>query len=214
MRARASITETLCEKILEDVLSGALAPGERLDANAIAAAGRVSPTPVRCALNRLAGAGFLIAHAKEGFFTPRWTEGDLRDAYESIEALLGLAVSQLDAGKRPEPGKTEAAAGKRAAPALQTELLFREIMMFCGNRRLMRSFDNINMQLRPVRLLEPRWIRDAPAELDRLQSAFAVGDGVNLGARIGAYHRRRLRLVRKIATHLDSLNSDAAHRLF
>ncbi|WP_375208130.1 GntR family transcriptional regulator [Hyphococcus sp.] len=209
MTGRRSITEIAYDKLTDTILSGALAPGARLDANVIAAREGVSPTPIRCALNRLVGAGLLISHAKEGFFTPACTEQDLRDAYESVAALLGLAISSAEAAPRKKARKPDIATANEDAVALRTERAFRDIMALCGNRRLLHAFDSVNPHLRPARHLEMHWIPNAPSELGRICEARDSLDFAELKKRIDAYHRRRIRLVREIVAHMHASDKHA-----
>ena len=68
-------------------------PGHRLEANRIADDLGVSMTPVRDALNRLAGERLVEASSGEGFHVPRLSEGELRDLYEWHSALIIMAVT-------------------------------------------------------------------------------------------------------------------------
>lgn len=88
---------TLAEKAYVElhtrILSGELAPGERLRIDALAALLEMSPMPIREALNRLSSAG-LVEHAPHR--ASRVTElslEDLADVYRARLALEPLAVS-------------------------------------------------------------------------------------------------------------------------
>ncbi len=137
----------------------------------------------------------------------------MRDAYLCVAAYLGLAIKMPGADPRREPDSAAVAAGETQTIELRTEKLFREIMTLCANTRLMHGFDKANLQLRPIRRLESRWIGNAEQELGALCNAFAARDREELGRRIEAYHRRRLALVRKIAAQLNSLDRGAVSRL-
>lgn len=209
MAGRASITELIYGTLAERLLSGAFAPGARIDANAIAAADGVSPTPVRNALNRLAGAGFLVAQANEGFFAPRWSEQDLRDLYDFSGALLSLAVARgAGARRRSTTSLTIAPIGGGAA--LETEAVFRTIMSLCANKRLEAAFDDVNVRLRFARTLETGLIAGQAGELRRLRTAFEVRAFAELDLLIGAYHRRRLRRVTAVVARLAARAGDDA----
>jgi len=203
MIEQVSITQRIFESQLEKLLSGAFAPGTRIDANVIAAIEHVSPTPVRCALHRLAGAGFLVSHAKEGFFTPRCMEQDLREAYDCCAALLEIAISRAEKQRAPKVRKNISQADGKEALALQTEKCFREIMALCANSRLLEMFDRVNLQLRPARLMEDRWIANGDGELRRIERAFQLLVFADLKKRVGAYHRRRQRFVAKIVAQMN-----------
>jgi hypothetical protein len=198
MAERISITETIYRRLIERVLAGAFAPGARIDVNEIAAEDGVSPTPVRNALNRLAGAGFIDAHSNEGFFALRYCEQDLRDLYDCCAALLGLAISRASSA-RPSP-KPVFPSGAQADLGVErrTEALFEKIMSFSANRRLSGAFAGAALLLRPARIRERDMIANREAELQRIAMACEMVDLSELGRLIGAYHRRRIRLAPKI----------------
>jgi len=188
--------------LLERVLSCAFAPGERIDVNEIAAADGVSPTPVRNALYRLAGAGLLVSHSNEGFFAPRWLEGDVRDFYDCSSALLGVAVARAPNAKTRSTFPAIHNADGDECVELRTEFAFREIMLFCANRRLCAMFADVRIRLRPFRLLEREWIANREAELRRIMDAHETADFTELGRLIDVYHRRRIRFAPKLVSQM------------
>lgn len=203
MAGRISITENTYRTLTERVLSGAIPPGARVDANEIAAADGISPTPVRNALNRLVGAGLLVSHSNEGFFVPYCTEQDLRDLYDSSAALLGLAIARSANARtlsKTVPAQDAIADG---SIELRTETAFRQIMSLCANRRLCGALADISLRLRPVRLLEGEWIANRDAELRRILHAFEAPDLSELNRLINAYYGRRIRLAPRIIARMQ-----------
>lgn len=203
MVGRISITESTYRTLTERVLSGAIPPGARIDANEIAATDGVSPTPVRNALNRLVGAGLLVSHSNEGFFVPHCTERDVRDLYDCSAALLGLAIARGANARMRSKAITDQDAVVSDGIELWTEATFRKIMSLCANKRLFGALADINLRLRPVRLLEGEWIANRGDELQRIQQALAAVELSALDRLVDAYHRRRIRLVARIVARMQ-----------
>lgn len=211
MSGRTSITESMYRTLMERVVSGAIPPGARIEANEIAASDGVSPTPVRNALYRLAGAGFIVSQANEGFFAPLHSEQELRDLYDSCAALLGLAITRA-ANARPLPAASFDRALTEECIELRTESAFQEIMALCANNRLCRAFADASLQLRPFRLLEGEWIANRNAELRRILLAFEALDLSELDRLVTAYHRRRIRLIARIIARMQIVKSGPSIR--
>jgi DNA-binding transcriptional regulator YhcF (GntR family) len=202
MSGRPSITESMFRTLMERVLSGAIPPGTRIEANEIAAVDGVSPTPVRNALNRLAGAGFILSHSNEGFFAPLLSEQELRDLYDSCSALLSLAITRAANARTPSTIDSQNVPSDTGVE-LKTELAFRDIMALCGNKRLSGALADASLHLRPIRRLEGEWISNRDSELRRILRAFAALDLSELDRLVNAYHRRRIRLVAKIVARMQ-----------
>lgn len=188
---------------MERVLSGAIAPGTRIEANEIAVADGVSPTPVRNALNRLVGAGILVSQSNEGFFVPHCTERDLRDLYDCSAALLGLAIARAANAQTQSKAITAEDAVASDGIELRTDAMFRKIMSLCANKRLLGMLADISLRLRPVRLLEGEWIANRGVELQRLQHALGAFELSELDRLVSAYHRRRIRLAPRIIARMQ-----------
>lgn len=187
---------------MERVLSGAIPPGARIEANEIAAEDGVSPTPVRNALNRLAGAGFIVSHSNEGFFAPLHSEQELRDLYDSCSVLLSIAITRAANARTPSTIDSQNVPAD-ASVELKTESAFRDIMAFCANKRLCGALGDASLHLRPIRRLEGEWIGNRDAELRRILRAFSALELSELDRLIDAYHRRRIRLVAKIVARMQ-----------
>lgn len=80
-------------EILRDwIISGALAPAERLRADALAKKIKVSRTPVREALRKLEAEGFVTLSAAHGLAVAELREQDLTEIFQVREALEGVAA--------------------------------------------------------------------------------------------------------------------------
>lgn len=103
----ASQTTSALLTLREQVLSGELAPGERLLEIPVAERLGMSRTPVRTALAKLAGEGLLNALPHGGYVVRRFTEADVAEAIEMRGALEGLAA-RFAAERGADPQKLAA----------------------------------------------------------------------------------------------------------
>lgn len=87
-----SITKLLAEELRQAILTGRLAPGERLSEEKLAASLKVSGVPLRDALRRLEAEGYvtIIAHGEIAVSKP--TVDEIEDLYGVAGALEGLAA--------------------------------------------------------------------------------------------------------------------------
>jgi DNA-binding GntR family transcriptional regulator len=89
---RDSLREKICETLAERILSGDMAPGSRINESFLSRGLGVSPTPVREALLRLEGQGFLVAEPAKGFFVREFSEQEAHDVYSVLAELEALAL--------------------------------------------------------------------------------------------------------------------------
>lgn len=81
------------------ILTGEAAPGSRMNEARLALRLGVSRTPIRAALNALAGEGLLEYAANRGFIVRTWPASAVADAFEARAVLEGLAC-RLAAARR------------------------------------------------------------------------------------------------------------------
>lgn len=84
--------ETVADELRRQILSGSVTPGTALRQNDIAAAFKVSPTPVREAFARLQREGLITYEPHRGAVVFRPSVDDLRENYEIRIALEPLAT--------------------------------------------------------------------------------------------------------------------------
>jgi len=82
-----TITDDLYRRLADDVISGRLAPGTRLEEQALADKFRVSRTPVREALGQLAAAGLAEKEPHRGVFIKSITPRQLDEMFEYMAEL-------------------------------------------------------------------------------------------------------------------------------
>jgi DNA-binding GntR family transcriptional regulator len=83
--------ERIYQELRELVVTGELAPGDRLVQRQLASRLGVSSIPVVEAMRRLEHDGLVISHPNWGVQVREWTEWDIEGAYLAREALEGIA---------------------------------------------------------------------------------------------------------------------------
>jgi DNA-binding GntR family transcriptional regulator len=89
-----SLPERLAERVLEDVMTGRLKPGDRLKEELLAQTHAVSRATVREALIALARQGYVVRIPRSGARIAEFSRQDLDDLFELRAALLATAASR------------------------------------------------------------------------------------------------------------------------
>ena len=105
VRARTLVGVVQAE-LERQILDGRIAPGERLNEQAIADALSVSRGPVREACRSLAEIGLVTLIPNRGAFVKQLTRADAIDVYDLRAGLLGLSASLLAVRMDPQVSST------------------------------------------------------------------------------------------------------------
>jgi len=89
---RKYLRDIIFEKLQQAIFSGKFKSGERITEKEIAEELRVSRTPVREALYRLASTGLIKIIPHRGFLISRWSSREIKDVIELRIALEVFAV--------------------------------------------------------------------------------------------------------------------------
>ncbi len=89
-----SLPERLAERVLEDVMTGRLRPGDRLKEELLAQTHAVSRATVREALIALARQGYVVRIPRSGARIAEFSRSDLDDLFELRAALLSVAAGR------------------------------------------------------------------------------------------------------------------------
>ncbi len=89
-----SVGAMVYEVLRDAILSGALAPGEKLRQESLAEAIGVSRLPVRSALIQLESDGLVLFHERRGAVVTTLSEGQVREIYELRTVLEGFALRE------------------------------------------------------------------------------------------------------------------------
>ena len=111
-----SLPERLAERILEDVMTGRLRPGERLKEELLAETHAVSRATVREALIALARQGYVVRIPRSGARIAEFSRNDLDDLFELRAALLAMAAGRYTR----QAGPAERAAIEAEVARLET----------------------------------------------------------------------------------------------
>ena len=149
VRARTLVGVVQAE-LERQILGGRIAPGERLNEQAIADELSVSRGPVREACRGLAEIGLVTLIPNRGAFVKQLTRADAIDVYDLRAGLLGLSASLLAARIDPQITGTldgfvadmeEAARAEDAARFGKLNTAFHDcIVRSSGNARLTRLY--------------------------------------------------------------------------
>lgn len=85
-------SSNLIRVLEDDILSGALRPGDRLDEQALARRFNVSRTPVREALRHLASSGLVEIRRNQGAMVRSLTTAELVEMFQVMAEMQGLAA--------------------------------------------------------------------------------------------------------------------------
>lgn len=100
----STISDEICRKLAEDIITGVIGPGQKLEEKAIAEQFNVSRTPVRDAFRQLEGTGLIESKAHRGATVIDLNTDQLSDIFEAlgeIEALCAkLAAQRMNSMER------------------------------------------------------------------------------------------------------------------
>ncbi len=182
------------------ILSGAYAPGTRLDPAQLAKSLAASATPVRDALYRLSGERIVESWHQEGFRQPLLAEADLYHLYGWTGALLALALK----GRTPRPelpgGLIELANHDGYPDAIDS--LFRTIAIGSANRELCDAIVNSVERCMTIRAAEARVDEAAFPALAAMADDYRFGRWSALRSKITRFHRRRAAFAGRVAAEI------------
>ena len=171
--APATLTEQVYQAVRDKILIGEIAPGEFTRERELSTAMKVSRTPLREALTRLASEGLLEKLPHRGFRVPMQAYSRLVDVYPIVSALEVLAgtmafpnmdVSDIDALERRNED-LEAALGRGDVEAqMAANVAFHQLIsQYSKNERLNELLDDLRSQLGRLE----RWYYSYPANSRR-----------------------------------------------
>ena len=191
-RTKQSLTRSfeLREKIEDEIATGRIMPGAKLDETELAARFRVSRTPIREALIQLASTGFVEMRPRRGAVVPELAPRRLVEMFElmaELEAMCGrLAARRMsDTDHRPlvhAQEACEALSQKRDPDGYyhQNEAFHHVIYEASHNSFLAEQASALHRRLGPYRRLQLR-VRDrittSCAQHRHIVAAILEGDG-------------------------------------
>ncbi|WP_324698907.1 GntR family transcriptional regulator [Novosphingobium sp. RL4] len=192
--------ELAYEEVKRLVLSGAIAPGQRLDPVKLGAELSAGVTPVREALLRLAGERVVEMRKNTGFHLPVMTEVMLMDLYRWNFEVLRLAVasptwkySDDDTRRIPANAANDAAS------------LFAAIAQKSARPEITAQIASANDRLMVARSAEAQVLGDRRSEIKTIISA-TQHPRSTLTGELRKYHSRRLSNARKLVTSIYKIS--------
>lgn len=201
-RGRKTASLRVYETLRDDIAGGQYSVGERLTEGALADALKVSRTPVREALRRLASEGFVTLSPHAGALVKGWSAQDARDVFETraiieSEAAARAArnatardVEELDALAR----RMEQAAGAPLRDVAGYSEMNRDfharILRLSGNQRLEEialNLMDLGFLVRSYRLFEQEDVERSLSDHRQLVKAIGAGEAAWAGAVMRAH---------------------------
>lgn len=197
-----NIIRRVYRSVREQVINYNIPPGERLSIESLADDLRVSTTPVREILNRLAAEDLIVMVPKMGFFMKSLSESEIRDLYELQKLLLTGAVANI----RDSSGNGNGYSGESLKEKLLsvtketrpkavlafTDCFFVHLAKQSGNSEIALRVRNICDRLHYVRLIECGVIGTSADQVLHLCELYSQGRYDELIEAIEAYFEYRL----------------------
>jgi DNA-binding GntR family transcriptional regulator len=146
-----SLTDSLSAALRSRIISGELAPGQKLTENWVATTFQVARPTAKAGMDRLTTEGLLRRGAHRSAVVPLLTRDDITDIYFSREVVEAQAVLTLTAN-RDSPGEARkhlremelAAEDKRFLEHIEADIAFhRALIVATGSPRLKRMHETI-----------------------------------------------------------------------
>jgi DNA-binding GntR family transcriptional regulator len=154
-----SLSAQVESALKEEILSGRLLPGQRIDLQALAKSWNISPTPLRDAARSLATQGLVSVSPRRGVYVAEVDKQALKEIFELRVALectatelatpivpLQEAQDALSAYKRARDATNERE--RRKALAAIDNLIHDVIIRNCGNSRLIKIMNGLRDHVR------------------------------------------------------------------
>ena len=101
-RTRMSLKDEVAVHVREQILSGQLLPGSKIDLDGISDVMGVSKLPVREALIQIESEGLIVNHRHRGAFVAMLAPEDVRDHYHIYGLACGIAASRAALSMTPD----------------------------------------------------------------------------------------------------------------
>ncbi len=186
---QTSSPANLVQILEDDILSGRLHPGTRLDEQALAKRFEVSRTPVREALRHLASSGLVDIKRNQGATVMELTTRKVVEMFQVLAELEGLAArlcarrmtrADIEALRIENDICCKKADQDDQTGFIQANNAFHDVILRCAqNQYLYEEALKLGKRLNPYRryVTHPRRMRDSCDDHGRLLQAIESGDG-------------------------------------
>lgn len=183
------------------LLSGTIAPGERLDPGRLAEYLVSGVTPVREALLRLAGERLVDIRLNTGFHLPVMTETILIDLYRLSFELLRLALTAPGGKERPLPSAALPISMPAASYAESAAALILAIADSSQRPELFAQLVTINNRLASARAAEAVLFGDIMEEIKSINDIKHESKNASI-RNLRTYHGRRIANARALVSEI------------
>lgn len=198
--------DRLYQALKAEYLSGAFRIGTRIEMTTTADRYRVSPTPVRDAMNRLVGEKLLEFHPDGGFQIAVPDQERLLHLYSwnlhHLLAALHLATDDM-LKRHLAPLLGHAIPVPSIGKVDLISRIFEAIGRATGSHEFIAAIQAANERLHYVRIAEIAYFKGVDRELRLLSKPAQNNMQLNVRRRLWAYHRRRFDHVSAIAVRLE-----------
>jgi DNA-binding GntR family transcriptional regulator len=173
---RSRLTEDVYAALRTAISSGELQPRERLYETVLARRFKMSRTPVREALQRLANEG-LVESGADGVYVATLSVQDVRSLEQANRELQGLAAQLAAAvGSEDDLARLEGFVARMEACAVSGDLdgwiaadqeMHRQVFRMCGNRwvwKLLLQMESLVGRVRHIALRRPGRLEESTKE--------------------------------------------------
>ena len=204
------------------LLDNKMRPGQRLIADDLAERFRVSRTPVREALQRLAGENLVVSTPNKGQFSKSFDAAEQAQLYELALAILKHAV-QKNIGEFSLAGMSkpmEIEFDDRGhlisnsepftkSHAMFIEQLYERIASLAGNKEMLRIIRNFNDRTHALRIID---LREGPSVRMIAADVFALIDalvGGDVETAVANLERQTAQQIERLPGLVETANEEA-----
>jgi DNA-binding GntR family transcriptional regulator len=213
-----SLIKLLTEKLKEAIITGKLAPGERIAESALAASLKVGPVALRESLRQLEADGFVTIQPHNQILVSMPNRDEIEDYYTIAGVLEGLAARL--AVERAEP--EEISRLRDLHQSLKEACHMRDLIRYfdantafhrfiaeiARNERLYRLIDQSRQEMRKTRILTlrvPHRLDHSMREHDQIMDAFLKKNSALAESTMVRHLNNQMETLRKA---LDSAKGD------
>jgi len=197
--------ERVYDILISRMVAGSLSAGERLDAAEIASTLRVSRTPVKEALNRLAFEGLVSISPRRGTTVSMPTRQEIADLYDVMRMIGAHTVDAAVANKTPAhvaelrrllklwQEQVDGKSIRTYSTYLERDREFHTYLVaLAGNQRMLEIYRSVGLKIRLAYTLESQHshdVRRSNRDHQEILSAYEAGDAERLREAISRHYR-------------------------